>query len=86
MNHIDPEILKHFKEDEKWQEHFSNDIKSMQKNHEEMMVKLDAFIVRAEPMIKYFDGLTFSKKFILSFIGFVAAILGLFLLIKQLFK
>ena len=86
MNHLDKEVLEHFKQDEKWQKHFSDDIKSMQQNHEEMMEKLDAFILHAEPMIRYFDGLTFSKKFILGFIGFVAAILGLVLMIKQIFK
>ena len=83
---IDPEIIKHLEEDEQWKEHFSNDMKTMQENHKEIMDRLDKFITRSEPMLVYFEGLTFTRRFTLGLIGFMAAVLGLGLMIKQLFR
>lgn len=86
MNHLPPELIKHLEEDKNWQKHLSRDITELQKNHDEVIKRLDSFIERSEPMITYFEGITFTKRFILGFVGFIVALLGLFLMIRQLFK
>ena len=50
-----------------------------------LTVKLDDFIVRADPAVNFFENVTWSKKIILGAVIFVGAIASALLAIKQLY-
>ena len=49
------------------------------KNHDEFKDKI-------EPMIKFYDGMGFTQRFALYVIAVISSVVGLYLLIKQVFK
>jgi hypothetical protein len=58
----------------------------MQQQNNSIEKKLDEFIERAEPMVKTFENLSWTKKALLSLAIFVSALLGVGIAIKTLFK
>ena len=86
MNHLDPEILQHFKEDEKHQLAHEEDMHKISSDMALMHEKLDKFIIRSEPVVIFFEGMTFSKKMIMFILGFIAAVGSLILMWKNIFK
>ena len=86
MNHLDPEIIHHFHEDEEYQKTHNDEMMHLNANMVIMHEKLDMLITRSKPALEWFDGLTFLKKFILTVLGIASAIGGAILLFKEVFK
>jgi len=86
---IDPQLEQHFKEDLAFQERFNHHLEVYAKNGRELARLADAIerhIERTEPMIKWFEGMTFTKKLVMWILAFFASIGGLILLIRELWK
>ena len=86
MNHLDPEITKHFAEDEAYQKTHNDEMMHLNASIATMHEKLDALIVRSKPALEFFDGMSFSKKSIMWILGFLGATGSLVLLGREIFK
>lgn len=86
MNHLDPEILQHFQEDKIYQEKHSEEMNDVSLQIKIMHEKIDMLINRSSPALEWFEGLTFTKKLILTILGIISAIGGTILLFRELFK
>ena len=86
MEHLNKEILEHFDKDEKHQLAHEEDMHKISSDMALMHEKLDKFIIRSEPVVIFFEGMTFSKKMIMFILGFIAAVGSLILMWKNIFK
>lgn len=86
MNHLDQEIINHFDKDEKHQLAHEEDMHKISSDMALMHEKLDKFIVRSEPVVIFFEGMTFSKKMIMFVLALLASVGSLILLWRNVFK
>ena len=56
------------------------------KRHQEVVERIDAFMERSQPMLKWFEEITVSRKLLLYGFSILAAVISLALMIKQLLK
>lgn len=85
MNHLEPEIIKHFAEDEAYQKTHNDEMNKLNDTISVIHEKLDDLISRTSPIVEQFNGLKFTGKLIIKIFAFMMAIVGMAIALRNLF-